>query len=145
MSAGESESVAGGLIRLSSLVQSVFAQTAAKHGLTSAQGRLLCVLAAGPVQMSALATMLAAEKAALTGLVDRAEARALVARTPVPGDRRALSVALTPAGRRLATAFHQDVSATLDELAAALPRDEQQSLRRSLARLTASSPGQWPD
>lgn len=142
MSAGES--VAGGLIRLSSLVQSVFAQTAAQHGLTSAQGRLLCVLAAGPVQMSALATMLAAEKAALTGLVDRAEARGLVTRSPVPGDRRALSVALTPAGQRIAAAFHHDVSATLDGLAATLPRDEQQSLRRSLIRLTADWSDQWP-
>lgn len=138
------ESVAGGLIRLSSLVQSVFAQAAAQHGLTSAQGRLLCMLAAGPVQMSALATMLAAERAALTGLVDRAEARDLVTRSPVPSDRRALSVALTPAGRRLAAAFHDDVSAALDELAATLPPGERQSLRRSLARLTANSPASWP-
>src|ERR1035441_3896203 len=88
--------MADGLIRLSVLSREVFAQVAERHGLPAGQARLLCVLAAGPRGMSELAGMLGVEKAALTGLADRAQRRGLVARTAVPGDRRALSVALTP-------------------------------------------------
>ena len=74
--------VADGLIRLSVLTQSVFTRTAERHGLPAAQARLLCMLAAGPRRMSELADLLGVERAALTGLADRAERRGLVARTP---------------------------------------------------------------
>jgi DNA-binding MarR family transcriptional regulator len=127
--------VADGLIRLSALTQSVFTRTAERHGLPAAQARLLCMLAAGPRRMSELAGQLGIEKAALTGLADRAERRGLVTRTAVPGDRRAVSVALTPAGREAASAFHRDVSASLDQLADVLAPGERESFRRSLARV----------
>ena len=127
--------VADGLIRLSALTQSVFVRTAERHGLPAAQARLLCMLAAGPRRMSELAGLLGIEKAALTGLADRAESRGLVARTAVPGDRRAVSVALTPRGREAAGAFHRDVSASLDQLAAVLPPEERERFGRSLARV----------
>ena len=134
--------VADGLIRLSALTQSAFTRTAERHGLPAAQARLLCMLAAGPRRMSELAGLLGIEKAALTGLADRAERRGLVARTSVPGDRRAVSVALTPEGREAATAFHRDVSDSLERLAEVLPPDERGGFRRSLARVTASA--SWP-
>ena len=139
--AGE-HAVADGLIRLSALTQSAFTRTAERHGLPTAQARLLCMLAAGPRRMSELAGLLGIEKAALTGLADRAERRGLVARTSVPGDRRAVSVALTPEGREVATAFHRDVSDSLEQLAGVLPPDERGRFGRSLARVTASA--SWP-
>ena len=113
--------MADGLIRLSGMTQAAFTRTAERHGLPAAQARLLCMLAAGPRRMSELAGLLGIEKAALTGLADRAERRGLVARTAVPGDRRAVSVALTPEGREVAGAFHRDVSASLDRLTDVLP------------------------
>jgi DNA-binding MarR family transcriptional regulator len=134
--------VADGLIRLSVLVQSAFTRTAERHGLPAAQARLLCVLAAGPRRMSELAGLLGIEKAALTGLADRAERRGLIARAAVPDDRRVVSVALTPEGRDAATAFHRDVSDSLERLADVLPPDERERFCRSLARVTASAP--WP-
>ena len=79
--------------------------------------------------------LLGIEKAALTGLADRAERRGLVARTAVPGDRRAVSVALTPEGREVANAFHRDVSASLDRLTDVLPPGERERFCRSLARV----------
>ena len=100
------------------------------------------MLAAGPRRMSELAGLLGIEKAALTGLADRAERRGLIARAAVPGDRRAVSVALTPQGRDAATAFHRDVSDSLERLAEVLPPDERERFCRSLARVTASVP--WP-
>ena len=113
MTAGGEHPVADGLIRLSVLTQSAFARVAERHGLPAAQARLLCVLAGGARGMSELAGLLGIEKAALTGLADRAERRGLIARTAVPGDRRALSVALTPGGRDAASAFHRELSAEL--------------------------------
>ncbi|MGB6580016.1 MAG: MarR family winged helix-turn-helix transcriptional regulator, partial [Streptosporangiaceae bacterium] len=78
----------------------------------------------------------------LTGLADRAERRGLIARTAVPGDRRALSVALTPGGRDAARAFHRELSAELARLTDVLPPAERARFCRSLARVTADAP--WP-
>ena len=88
------------------------------------------------------AGLLGIEKAALTGLADRAERRGLIARTAVLADRRALSVALTPAGRDAANAFHRDVSASLSQLTEVLPPGERARFCRSLARVAASA--SWP-
>ena len=140
MTAGDDDQpgVASGLIRMSFLVQAVFARTSERHGLTPVQAKLLCVLMARPRGMAELAGILGVEKAALTGLVDRVERRGLAERTAVPGDRRALRVTLTGAGRQAAAAFHHAVSAELDGLAAALPAAERARFGASLARLTAS-------
>ncbi len=134
--------MADGLIRLSVLSRSVFAQVAERHGLPAAQARLLCVLSGGPRGMSELAGLLGIEKAALTGLADRAERRGLIARIAVPGDRRALSVALTPGGTSAAAAFHRELSAELARLTDVLPPAECARFGRSLARITADAP--WP-
>jgi DNA-binding MarR family transcriptional regulator len=136
MGRGGEHPVADGLIRLSGMTQAVFVRTAERHGLPAAQARLLCMLATGPRRMSELAGLLGIEKAALTGLADRAERRGLVARTAVPGDRRAVSVALTPEGREVASAFHRDVSGSLDRLTDVLPPGERERFGRSLARVT---------
>jgi DNA-binding MarR family transcriptional regulator len=142
VTAGGEHPVADGLIRLSVLTQSAFARVAERHGLPAAQARLLCVLAGGARGMSELATLLGIEKAALTGLADRAERRGLIIRTAVPGDRRALSVALTPGGRDAASAFHLELSAELARLTDVLPPAERDRFCRSLARVTADAP--WP-
>ncbi len=85
------------------------------------------MLAAGPRGMAELARCFGVEKAALTGLVDRAERRGLAVRSPVPGDRRALRVTLTDAGRRAAGAFHADATQELTGLLAPLmPADCEQ-------------------
>lgn len=134
--------MADGLIRLSVISSAVFSQVAERHGLPAAQARLLCVLAGGPRGMSELAGLLGVEKAALTGLADRAERRGLIARTAVPGDRRALSVTLTPDGTGAASAFHRELRAELGHLADVLPPAERERFARSLGRITAGAP--WP-
>ncbi len=79
-----------GLFQLACLVQGTYARVSERHDLTPVQARLLCILADGPRGMAELARCFEVEKAALTGLIDRAERRGLVKRSPVPGDRRAL-------------------------------------------------------
>jgi DNA-binding MarR family transcriptional regulator len=130
---------ADGLIQLSRLVQDVHARISDRHNLTPVQAKLLCVLAFGPRRMAELAQLFGVEKAALTGLVDRAERRGLVRRSPVPGDRRALHVTLTDTGRRAATMFHAEATVELNHLLSPLaPRDREQ-FRSTLAKLVAGS------
>lgn len=134
--------VAVALAQLSRVVECIMTRVAERLDLTPVQARLLCVLGFGPRVMSDLARGLGVEKAGLTGLVDRAQRRGLVQRTPVPEDRRALQITLTEAGRQAGEAFHAEVTAALDELVAPLaPRVHEQFGRALTEILTAASLG----
>jgi DNA-binding MarR family transcriptional regulator len=125
--------VATGLVQLTSLVQGIYARVSERHELTPVQAKLLCVLLDGPRGMADLAQCFGVEKAALTGLMDRAERRGLAQRTPVPGDRRALQAALTDTGRRTAVAFHAEVSGELSHLTTALDPADREHFRTTMA------------
>ena len=137
--AEETQLDAAGLVQLSALVQGAFARIADRHGLTPVQARLLCVLAQGPRGMADLARCCGVEKAAITGLVDRAERRGLAKRAPVPGDRRALRVTLTDAGRRSAVAFHAEATAELSQLLSPLAPHDREQFRVAMAKITQSA------
>lgn len=129
--------LATGLIRLARLVNDVFAQTAAAHGLTATQARLLCILIQRPRGMAELAGLLGIDKAGMTGLVDRIERQDLAERAAVPGDRRAVRVRLTPAGRTAAVAVHDRVCASLETMATVLPPADRERFRLAVALVTA--------
>jgi DNA-binding MarR family transcriptional regulator len=135
--AGEDLDPADGLIQLCRLVQGINARISDRHDLTPVQAKLICVLAFGPRGMAELAQCFGVEKATLTGLVDRAEQRGLVRRSPVPGDRRALHVTLTDAGRLAATAFHAEATEELNYLLSSLPSRDREHFRRSMAKIIA--------
>lgn len=75
------------------------------HGLSEAQFNVLNVLAAparaGGVTQREISDILVVDRSNVTGLLDRMEAAGWVKREPVPDDRRAWRVRLTPTGRRL--------------------------------------------
>ena len=72
---------------------------AAELGLSQVQCHVLHLIEPGrPVPMSRLAEVLSCDASNVTGLVDRLEARGLLARRPSPGDRRVKVLALTPPG-----------------------------------------------
>jgi DNA-binding MarR family transcriptional regulator len=129
---------ATGLVQLSGLVQGLYARISQRHDLTPVQAKLLCILAEGPRGMAELAHCFGVEKAALTGLVDRVERRGLAKRMPVRGDRRALHVALTEAGHRSATAFHDEVTAELEHLLSSLSKREREQFRQAIAVIIAA-------
>jgi DNA-binding MarR family transcriptional regulator len=133
--------VAGGLLQLTTVVQGIYACVSERHDLTPVQARLLCVLLDGPRGMAELAHCFGVEKAALTGLMDRAERRGLAQRSPVPGDRRALQATLTDAGRRAAAAFHTEVGAELSRLIAPLAPADREHFRAALAEIIAGRGG----
>ena len=126
-----------GLIQLCRLVQGIYARVSERNDLTPVHARLICVLAFGPQGMAELARCFGVEKATLTGLVDRAEQRGLVRRSPVPGDRRALHVTLTDTGHEAAIAFHTEATEELNQLLSALPATDREDFRRSLAKIIA--------
>jgi MarR family transcriptional regulator, organic hydroperoxide resistance regulator len=87
-----------------------------------------------PLPMHELASLLACDNSNVTGLVDRLEARDLVARQASSDDRRVKRVVLTPAGRRLRRQLLARVATPVARLER-LPVAEQRQLRDLLQRL----------
>ncbi len=71
----------------------------------------------------------------MTNRIDRLTARDLVVRQPVPGDQRAIWVALTAAGLERADAAFEDLLAAERELLAALAEADREPLADSLRSL----------
>jgi DNA-binding MarR family transcriptional regulator len=110
-----------------------FLIAASELELHPAQAGVLMQLSA-PLPMHELASRLACDSSNVTGLIDRLEARGLVARQPSSEDRRVKHVVLTPAGRRLRKRMLDRVGqpvAGLERLSA----DEQRQLRDLLRRV----------
>src|SRR6185437_3757854 len=93
-----------GLAQLSFVIMGMLERRAAEHELSIPATRLLGVLRDHEPTMQELARLLDLDKSSVTGLVDRAERRGLVARAPSPVDRRATLVRLTDEGRALVSA-----------------------------------------
>lgn len=123
------------LVRSTFLVNAVYAESGREHGLTPQQGQLLCVLMAKPYGMRELGPTLGLAKSSLTGLVDRTERNGLVRREPDPGDTRAVRVALTPRGSRLAEEFYTETCRRIENLAAGLGAAERETLAGLLGRV----------
>jgi DNA-binding MarR family transcriptional regulator len=85
--------------------------------------------------MNELARLLGLDKSSISGLVDRAERRGLVARIPSAEDKRAVLVGLTDEGRslmsRAAASFGADLTAMLD----LLPPSDRDALSAIVSRL----------
>jgi DNA-binding MarR family transcriptional regulator len=123
------------LVRSSFLVNAVYAESGREHGLTPQQGQLLCVLMAQPYGMGELGAMLGLAKSSLTGLVDRTERNGLVRRESDPQDLRAVRVALTPRGSRLAEEFYAATCRRIAELPSGLSAAERDVLADLLGRV----------
>jgi DNA-binding MarR family transcriptional regulator len=66
--------------------------------LTLPQYRILALIAGAPERASRLAQRVDVTKASLTGVLDALQARGLIERTEVHGDRRGVTLVLTAAG-----------------------------------------------
>ena len=106
--------------------RSHFERASAEFGLTKQQSHVLHVLSKeGPHSSRQLAQILGCDASNVTGLIDRLEARSLVTRRNVPGDRRLRMLAVTPAGARL----HRRVAARLAQAPPAIAALESEGLR----------------
>ena len=126
------------LVRLSFLVQSIYADVCAKRGLSPAQAQLLCVIKDQPRGMTELTRILGLERPGLSGLVDRVQQRGLVERQAAPHDRRAVMLTLTPGGKLIAEEFYAEVSERLQHLMADLPAAERHRFETIGSKLLAA-------
>lgn len=123
------------LVRSAHLVDRVYTESAREFGLTPQQGQLLCVLMARPYGMSELGTTLGLAKSSLTGLVDRSQRLDLVRREVDADDTRAVTVALTPRGSRLAERFYAETARRVGALTTGLDTGERADLAALLAHV----------
>jgi DNA-binding MarR family transcriptional regulator len=127
--------IVAALVRSAFLVNAVYANSGREHGLTPQQGQLLCVLMSQPYGMTELGAVLGLAKSSLTGLVDRTERNGLVRREQDPHDTRAVRVALTAQGGRLAEEFYAETCHRIDKLPAGLSAAERDTLAGLLGRV----------
>ena len=91
--------------------------------MTLPQFRILLLVARAPERASELASQAAVTKPSLTGVLDGLVARGWVRRREVDGDRRGVTLVVTPAGRKALAAAQRAVGARVDELLALVDPD----------------------
>ena len=108
------------LAQLTFAVQGTLGRIAAAHELSIVQARLLGILRDRQPTIKELARFLQLDKSSVTGLVDRAQERGLVARTASTLDRRSVQVTITAAGQELLdqaqAAFESEIASLVADL-----------------------------
>ena len=116
-----------------------FMAAATEHELSPAQaGALLHIDSNEGMPMHALAAVLACDNSNVTGLVDRLEARGLVARRPYSEDRRVKHVVLTLAGIEVRDRLREQMARPPEGIER-LSGDDQRLLRDVLRRAAATT------
>jgi len=89
--------------------------------LTLPQYRVLALVATGSERATHLAGELALTKPTVSAMVESLAERGLVERAPVSGDRRAVRLTVTPAGRRALRAAEDAMRARLETVITHVP------------------------
>jgi DNA-binding MarR family transcriptional regulator len=126
------------LVRTAFFTTAVLSRIAAEHDLSLTQLRVLAILRDRQGSMSDLATYLGLDKSTISGLIDRAEKRGLVQRTPNRLDGRGVDVALTAEGSLLAEQGAAKVAEALSPLMGTLGPQEARRLTTLLERMLGS-------
>jgi len=119
-------------------VMAVLNRVGAEHDLSLTQLRVLGILRDRRLRITALADYLGLEKSTMTGLVDRAEKRGLLARAPDATDGRAVDVFITPRGEALVGPVYGRVVELLTPLIGALPPADRRQLQTHLEHMLAT-------
>ncbi|XVU28437.1 MarR family winged helix-turn-helix transcriptional regulator [Actinoplanes sp. CA-054009] len=134
----ETDELVDALAQLSFAVVAALTEVAGRYDMSVVQVRLLGVLRDHEPSMSALGRHLGLDKSSVSGLVDRAQRRGLITRTPSPTDRRSLHVSMTDAGRALAVRIADEFAARVAALTAGLSAGERRQLTALASRLSES-------
>jgi DNA-binding MarR family transcriptional regulator len=114
------------------------------HGskdLSLPQYRVLGVLATGGERATQLASRLGVTKPTLTALVDSLVERGLVARDTPAGDRRAVRLSITAAGRSMLTSSGKQFRAAFEDVLSRCP--DRDAVLAALAQLSAALDARW--
>ncbi|NBE83494.1 MarR family winged helix-turn-helix transcriptional regulator [Micromonospora rubida] len=110
---GSADPLVDALVRNAFQVMGVLTRIGAEHDLSLTQLRVFGLLRDRRPRMTELATFLGLDKSTMSGLIDRAERRGLLARGRSAEDRRAVDVFLTAAGFELTERLYGEVRAAL--------------------------------
>ena len=133
--ATEDDDLVDALAQISFATMAVLSKAAADNDLSLTQLRVLGILRDRRMRMAALAGFLGLEKSTLSGLVDRAERRGLLARAPSAGDGRAVEVFITPVGAAHAARVHASIRQALSPLTNELAPADQRRLQSLLEKI----------
>ncbi|NUT50157.1 MAG: MarR family transcriptional regulator [Saccharothrix sp.] len=133
--------LADALVRTSFRVMAVLTRIGSEHDLSLTQLRLLGLLRDRRPRMTDLAAFLGLDKSTMSGLVERAERRGLVAREKSPHDRRAVDVLITPEGGELVERLQEEVRAALAPFTDRLRADDRDLLTHLLDTVAGRGEG----
>src|SRR3954452_11476766 len=119
-------------------IMAVLNKVGAEADLSLTQLRVLGILRDRRLRMTTLAEHLGLDKSTMTGLVDRAEKRGLLARARSETDGRAVEVFITAAGMQLVGPVQDEVARLLAPMIESLSSAERRRLRVLLEKLLAS-------
>jgi len=128
------------LVQSGFVVMGAVTRIGAAHDLSLTQMRALGILRDRRLRMAELATWLGLEKSTLSGLVERAERRGLLARARSAGDGRAVDVYMTPEGSALAERVHAEIRDALAPLTDRLDAGQRAAVTRFLERMLQAPP-----
>lgn len=125
------------LRRAHQISAAVFEDECRSVGLTPAQFGVLTVLQASPgLDQSSLARALGFDKVTVLRVLRGLQARGLVSRSPAPGNKRSLSVALSLEGEKLLKQSQKPAERAYNRLMMPLTSDQQGQLVLLLMELT---------
>uniref|UniRef100_A0AAU3GQG7 MarR family transcriptional regulator n=1 Tax=Streptomyces sp. NBC_01401 TaxID=2903854 RepID=A0AAU3GQG7_9ACTN len=133
-----------GLVRSAFQIMGVLTRIGAEHDLSLTQLRVLGIVRDRRPRMSDLAAFLGLDKSTLSGLIDRAERRGLLARAANPDDRRVVDVLITDAGRELTARLNQQIRETLAPATGRLDPAQRQQLAQLLEPVLTPAPPPAP-
>jgi MarR family transcriptional regulator, 2-MHQ and catechol-resistance regulon repressor len=124
------------LSRAHAAIERQVGEDIAAHELSIAEfGILELIYHKGPQLLGDIQRRILVSSGGITFLVDRLEAKGLVAREACPGDRRARFAVLTPAGRTLMKRIFPRHAAAVSRALSGLTREERQAATRLLRKL----------
>ena len=116
------------LVQTSFDVVAVVTRVGAEHDLSLTLVRLIGILRDRTLTMAELADYLGLERSTVSGLIDRAERRGLVARQPSAADGRSVELRITDDGQKLAAIATAEIADRLAPLVGRMPQDLQRAL-----------------
>src|ERR1700761_2101767 len=122
------------LAQTSFTLMAVLTEVAAEHDLSLTQLRVLGILRDREPTMAELANFTGLERSTISGLIDRAAQRGLVARTADPHDGRSVRVTLTDSARELVPQVTGAIGDRIQPLTGRLNAGEQKRLTALLTK-----------
>ena|SRR6201996_7920623 len=119
---------------MSFTLMAVLTEVAGEHDLSLTQLRVLGILRDREPTMAELATFTGLERSTISGLIDRAAQRGLVAKIADPRDGRSVRVTLTESARGLAHEIASAVGNRITPLTDTLSTAEQKRLTALLTK-----------